>query len=187
MEHHAIIDGRRLKEVLWEELRAALRSEAVAASEHAEFYLVNLLSDAHASGALALPDHERPLGLRYIEAMTAPQAEKARRLKAIGDTTLIAIGLFADSLRRGIVDPNYYVAIGGAAYGALADGCGIDDVLAEIYAELAAKFALLAAALARVAPWNRPSSDAQLYDVLLRWQASGDARLGDLLRREGLL
>jgi hypothetical protein len=187
MENQHIIHGRRLKEVLWEELRGALRSAAVRTSEHAEFYLLNLLSDAHATNALRLADEERPLGLRYIEAMTAPTAERAKLLRAIGDTTLLAIGFFAERLRRGIMGTDYYAAIGGAAYGALADACGTDDAFADVYAELAAKFSLFVAALARLAPWNRPRSDAELFDLYRRWAESGDAQLASVLRRAGLI
>ena len=57
------------------------------------------------------------------QAKEAPTVEaRARALKEIGDTTLYMSGFFEGSLtgRRGLVDPDYFISMGGSAYGQLA-------------------------------------------------------------------
>lgn len=188
MRRETIIHGDKLLEVIRCELKNALRKERIAASEEAEFYLVNLLGDYHLMGNVpTLDDESRPLGCMFMEALAMAQAEKAARLKRIADGTLIVLGFYEDSIRRSIVDASYYRSIGGSAYDALADSAVSDALFVEIYAELAAKFSGIVAALSRMAPWNRSvSSDAQLVSIYRRWLASGDEKLKRLLEREGI-
>lgn len=187
MRNGLIIHGDRLLEVIRCELRTALLKEGADASEEAEFYLVNLLNAYHLAGNVPdLDDECKPVGVLFMEAMSRATAEKAALLKRIGDGTLIALGFYEDSIRRSIVDSSYYMGIGGSAYDALADITVSDALFADVYAELAAKFSLIVGALARMAPWNRADSDAQIISIYRRWLESGDEKLKRLLEREGI-
>lgn len=187
MKTDLIIHGKKLPEILREQLRCALSLESISASEEAEFYLVNLLNEYHMVESMPMLDDEhKPLGVMFLEAMSKAPAVKAIELKRIGDGTLLALGFFADSIRRSIVDRSYYVEIGGSAYDALSDVVVCDQQFAEIYAELASKFSNLVEALARIAPWNRASSNTELMQIYSRWLESGDEKLERLLRKEGI-
>jgi hypothetical protein len=187
MRDATIIHGNKLLEVIRYELKSALAKEQAAASEEAEFYLVNLLNEYHMAGNVPiLADESRPLGVLFMEALSKTPTEKAALLKRIGDGTLIALGFYEDSIRRSIVDTSYYMNIGGSAYDALADIAIGDTPFVDIYAELAAKFSRIVSALSWIAPWNRAGSDAELLSIYKRWLESGDAKLKGLLEREGI-
>ena len=186
MRDERIIHGNKLLEVIREQLKRALMTERVATSEEAEFYLVNLLGDYHQAESFHVLEEKRPLGVVFLEAMSMSPGSKASELKRIGDGTLIGLGFFHDIVRKGIVDRSYYLTIGGLAYDSLSDVVMNDSQLADIYAELASKFPGLVQALAHIAPWNKASSDSDIMMIYRRWLASGDERLGELLRREGI-
>jgi len=187
MRQQTIIHGRRLAETIREDLRRALAAESLRASEACEFYLVNLLTQYHEAGQLPeLADSERAIGVKFMEAMNESGEARRTELKEIGDTTLIGLGFFAESVRRSIVDRSYYLSIGGGAYEALSGVVVADEIFARIYAELATNFAYLVRALSRMAPWNRAASDAHIINIYRRWIETGDARLAQLLRDAGV-
>ena len=70
----------------------------------------------------AQPIEERPLALRLLEAIEAAPRERRTQLREIGDTSLFISGFWADSLADKLVDVDYYIDLGGTAYGELARG-----------------------------------------------------------------
>ena len=66
--------------------------------------------------------------------------ERLRALKQVGDTSLYVTGFFAESFERKLVDPDYYIGLGEAAYRELANRLGGSPSIREVYGELAAKF-----------------------------------------------
>ena len=182
-----IIHGNKLSEVIMEELRHALADEGVVASDEAEFYLVNLLSDYHTAENLSVFDEEKPLSIVFLEALAKSPRAKLAELKRIGDGTLIGLGFFHDIIRKGIVDRSYYLTIGGLAYDSLSEVAVRDSQFADVYAELAAKFPGLVEVLAHIAPWNKADSDRDLMMIYKRWLESGDERLAELLRKAGII
>jgi hypothetical protein len=125
---HSSVEGF-FQEVLAE----ALDREGVEASEPTEFYLVGLLGEY---AKARIPDE--PLSLR-LAGTSANAGERVRALKEVGDTSLYVTGFFADSLQRKLVGINYYVDLGQAAYGELAQRLATSTVR-EVYQELAGKF-----------------------------------------------
>src|SRR5689334_13384113 len=113
----------------------ALRSENVAPAASTEFYLVNLLCEfTH----LRRVDEE-PLALKMAQAADATAEARSRALKEIGDTALYVSGFFADSLVRRLVDVDYYIDMGGSAYGQLSRLAGrgtAPELLREAFTEL---------------------------------------------------
>ncbi len=188
MKEGLIIHGARLREIIRDDLKRALLLERVVTSEDAEFYIVNLLSEYH--DAARLPEfyeEERPLGVRFMEAISEEGSDKTQSLKRIGDCTLLALGFFAESMRRGIVGTSYYMHIGGCAYETLSGVLVSDPLFAEIYAELASKFVSLVGALFRMSPCNKASSNMELLNIYRRWRKNQDERLAEILEREGIL
>lgn len=189
MNNSSIIQGSKLKEVLREQIRNAILKEEIAASEVAEFYLVNLLSEYHRMEHLlsSSEDSEKPLAILLLETMNGDSLKRIRSLKRLGDTALLAAGFFADSIRRGPVDSSYYISIGGAAYGSLSYLYEGQVSLAELYSEMAAKFASFVEVLGHVAPWNQnAANDSELIRIYERWLVTGDERLKRVLEEKGI-
>src|SRR5688500_13402457 len=137
MDLHASVS-----EFFHEAVTSALRSRSVSAAEATEFYLVNLLTEFTKTTRV----DEEPLALKLAEISGATPDVRARGLKEIGDTSLYVSGFFADSLTRRLVDVDYYIAMGGSAYGQLAQLVGATrgsatELFRAVYDELSAKFA----------------------------------------------
>src|SRR3954470_5059730 len=136
-----------IAEFFQDRVSEAIRNQRVDATTPTECYLVSLLADF----TKAPPDDE-PLALKLAAAVNSPD-ERVRQLKDVGDTSLYVSGFFADSLQRKLVDVDYYIQMGGAAYGQLAQyfrGYRRSEVFGEVYDELGAKFPRLVDVLAEV-------------------------------------
>lgn len=146
----------------------ALSAVDLDASEPAGWYLVGLLGEF-----TTMRVTDEPLGLKLAAAPDSP-GERVRTLKEVGDTSLYVAGFFAESLRRSLVDVDYYVGLGQTAYARLARSLGTRKSIGEVYEELAAKFPqfvdVLAAVRKRVnlAELNATSDIGRLYDIWLR-------------------
>ena len=190
MGAHRIIQGVGLQEVLREELRAALLRQAIAAAEMTEFYLVNLLSQYHETGGVYRPEAgdplARPLALLLLEASEGSGQQRIAALRRLGDTALVIAGLYADRVRKTIVDISYYIGMGGSAYGELAELHGGERIFSELYRELSKKFEDFAEVISIVAPWNHAASDGDLVRIYERWLETGDEKLEALLREGGI-
>jgi alkylated DNA nucleotide flippase Atl1 len=188
------IDVRNLHEFFRDSVRAALERQHIGIEDHTEHYVVNLLTMFARSEALFEPTPDgprlRPLALMLADAGAAPtRAERLRTLQRLGDVSLFVAGFFARSFARRLVDIDYHIAMGGRAYGTLADTCGSGSrgrALAEVFAELAQKFQRVVDAL------NDVSEMAQRHDQrdVLRqyeiWLKTGSPRAHGILRSLGI-
>jgi hypothetical protein len=174
-----------LQSFFWERLGVALREHRVETAVETEHYLVRLLADFATH-----PVNEEPLALKLLAAKEAPPIERRRQLREIGDTSLFVSGFWSDSFARRIVDVDYYIGMGGSAYGQLAAGDGWSrDHMAKVFEELAAKFGRFVAVLETLSGWVRPASSPQdvvkLYERYKNtgstWAASRLATLGVLV------
>jgi len=139
-----------LKEFFRDALHDALSHQHVAVEDQTEHYVVNLLtlfSDADAlferEGAPRERSRLKPLAVMLGEALEAPTHEaRFRGLQRLGDVSLFIAGFFSAGFARKLVDIDYHIAMGGRAYGALAENCGPARArtLRQVFAELAAKF-----------------------------------------------
>jgi hypothetical protein len=124
---HASVDSY-FREVLIE----ALGRAKVEATPGTEFYLVGLLGEFTKARI-----SDEPIALKL--AKTERAEDRVAALKEIGDTTLYVSGFFAESFSRQLIDVDYYIGMGGAAYSELASRLKSSSV-AEVYAELSANF-----------------------------------------------
>ena len=60
--------------------------------------------------------NEKILGLRYLESQRKVGEEKIVELKDIGDTVLVLLGFFSESINKKIISRDYYVSIARNAY-----------------------------------------------------------------------
>ena len=121
-----------LKEFFRDALHDALSHQHVAVEDQTEHYVVNLLtlfSDADAlyerdAREPAQRSRLKPLALMLGEALEAPTQEaRFRGLQRLGDVSLFISGFFAAGFARKLVDVDYTIAMGGRAYGTLAENC----------------------------------------------------------------
>jgi hypothetical protein len=132
----------------------------------------------------------RPLAQLYGDALAADTGEQRdQRLRRLGDVALFIAGLFAHSLSRSLVDVDYYIAMGGGAYGRLADspaGIRAHTTLKNVFGELAEHFARFVDVLADVGDRVNLGSSADVLRLYEIWQCTGSERAAARLRELGI-
>lgn len=183
-----------VREFFREALHGALLQQHLQVRDHTEQYVVNLLAMFMRSEALFEPGPDghgqiRPLALLLADAVETADAERRyRMLQRLGDVALFVAGFLAQGFPRRLVDIDYHIAMGGSAYGALAQVPvrGPRRALAAVFAELEDKFQPLVDALneIRAAAGQSERDVLRLYDL---WQKTGSARARRLLLRLGVV
>ncbi|MDH4047460.1 MAG: hypothetical protein OEW68_01175 [Gammaproteobacteria bacterium] len=190
-----VMPVRNLREYFRQSIDDAIDRQGVAVDGHATHYVVNLLTLFSRSEQL-YEDHGdayglRPLALMLADAVDARSAEqRSLALQRIGDVALFISGFFADSLAHKLVDLDYYIYMGGSAYGSLSDevrGTARGRALADVYAELAAKFQVVVDILNDVRDTTRQSSDIDLLRTYEVWLKTGSRRAAMLLKQNGVV
>jgi hypothetical protein len=192
MSMSGLVTGASLKEFFKTTLEEVIRRQQVAVAELTGFYLVNLLTEFATTDKLfsqeegGRKDHE-PLALLYHRALQQEREERIRTFRRLGDVSLYKAGFFAGSLNSSAVGPDYYIQMGGTAYGQLADmapGAGFS----EVYRELCAKFRVLVEVLeeisARGMVQGGPSGTLKVYET---WVRTGSNKLERVLVDAGML
>lgn len=172
---HASVD-----EFFHQVVQEALDRVAIEATEGAECYLVHLLAKFTTARVFS-----EPLALKLAGTGSDP-GERVRALEEVGDTSLYITGFFAPSLDHKLVDAEYYVSLGTAAYRELAQRLAGSSSIADIYAELAARFPRFVDVLAEI----RKQVDVASDDVVMlyeRWMATREDWIEARLRALGVL
>lgn len=121
--------------------------------------------------------------------LTACQAEGATRrelLKQLGDTSLYVSGFFGDSLRRKIVDIDYYAEIGGTAYRNLANAAGA-DIQAQIFNDFSNRFLEYVDLLTYISQNSLIQSNTDLLRLYERYVTTGSELAREQLAEKGLI
>jgi hypothetical protein len=169
-------------------VHSALLARHVTAGEPTEFYLVNLLTEFTKVSRV----DEEPLAFRMAQLAHAAPDVRARGLKDIGDQSLYVSGFFGDSLTRRLVDVEYYITMGGSAYGQLAGLMDLSrgpasDFFRAAYRELAAKFSAFVAVLAEVRRNTNMTGGGNVLKLYEEWVKTGSEWLEERLRAAGVL
>jgi hypothetical protein len=180
MESHSSADG--LVEYFKDLVTAALGHQRVATQELTAFYLVQLLA-----GFLRQADYgdDEPLALQLAQVLECGGARQRAGLKQIGDVSLFVSGYFSDSLRRKLVDVDYYATIGGSAYHAL--GRSDRDLLSPVFAELGDRFSTFIDVLTEVSERTSCTSNRDVLRLYEKWLRTGSLRSGQLLVEQGIV
>lgn len=184
-----------LREYFRDSVDAALANQGVHVDPHAAHYVVNLLSLFSRSEDFYVDRTEgsgvKPLALLLVDAAEAPTVEqRSHALQRIGDVALFVAGFFADSLAHRLVDLDYYIYMGGTAYGSLSDeirGTTRGRALAAVYEELAHKFQVVVEILNEVRDCARRESDIDLLRTYEVWLRTGSKRAAAMLRQHGIV
>jgi len=182
-----------LQEFFKDSVADAMAKQGVAAADHTAFYVVNLLTlfpryeSLYERGRPGPGFH--PLALLLAEAADTPHREPRHSiLRRVGDTSLFVAGFLGDGFARKLVDIDYYIDVGGAAYGSLSAnvrGTSSGQAFSGVFAELATKFRDFVDVLAEI----RDSGKAAAIDVLRLyevWLRTGSRRAARLLREHGI-
>jgi hypothetical protein len=183
-----------LQEFFKDSVADAMEKQGVAADDHTAYYVVNLLTLFarseklyDRSGAGSGPP---PLALLLAEAAAAHDSQTRNRvLQRVGDTSLFVAGFFGDGFARKLVDVDYYIDIGGAAYGWLSEnvrGTTRGRAFGGVFAELAQKFRDFVDVLAEIRDSGRASDDFDILRLYDLWLKTGSTRAARLLRSQGI-
>jgi hypothetical protein len=199
MSHSAsderVLPVQNLRDYFRESLHAVIDKQGADVDPHAAHYVVNLLT-LFARSEDFYEDNGEAYGLRPLALMLAEAAEAATveqrtfALQRIGDVSLFIAGFFADSLANKLVDLDYYIYMGGNAYGSLSDeirGTTRGRALADVYRELAVKFQTVVDILNEVRDSARKASDLNLLRTYEVWLRTGSKRAESLLRQNGVV
>ncbi|HEX5461825.1 MAG TPA: hypothetical protein VFX20_17815 [Steroidobacteraceae bacterium] len=182
-----------LKEYFKEALHGALESQHLSVEGQTEHYVVNLLTLFARSEALfdRTPEGPRlkPLVVMLSDALEARSADdRNRNLQRLGDVSLFIAGFFAQSFARKLIDIDYHIAMGGRAYGVLAETLsrGKGRVLGGVFAELSAKFQPMVDTLNELAETAHTHSDKDILRLYEIWLKTGSRRSYAILKRLGV-
>jgi len=185
-----ILSSQSLRDFFRDLLSRAIENQRASVQPFIELYLVNLLHEFLASEALYVQAEDgswqqKPLAFLLKDALEEAGPSRVRLLKRLGDTSLFISGFFPDSLARrsSLVDVDYYIAMGGRAYDAVARHA----LERSLWAELSDKFRLLVDILNEVSERTLASSEAGLLRLYERWLKTGSDRLANALVRQGLV
>jgi len=183
-----------LQEFFKDSVADAMEKQGVAADDHTAYYVVNLLTLFARSEKLYDGRTDRsgppPLALLLAEAADAPDPQ-ARNvvLQRVGDTALFVAGFFQEAFARKLVDVDYYIEVGGAAYGFLsasARGTVRGRAFGGVFGELAAKFREFVDVLAEIRDSARAADDHDILRLYEIWLKTGSLRAARVLRSLGI-
>ncbi len=190
-----VVPVHNLRDYFRESIDSAIDKQGVDVDPHAAHYVVNLLTMFSRSEDLYEDQGDtyglRPLALMLADAADADSAAARNfSLQRIGDVALFISGFFAESLAHRLVDIDYYVRMGGNAYGSLSDeirGTARGRALCAVYRELAQKFQVVVDVLNEVRDSARESSDIDVLRTYEIWLRTGSQRAAALLRQNGVV
>jgi len=190
-----VVQVQNLADYFRTSIDGVISRQGVDVDPHAAHYVVNLLTLFSRSEEF-FEDYGESYGLRPLALMMADAAdarsvaERNYALQRIGDVALFISGFFADSLANKAVDVDYYIYMGGSAYGSLSEEVKRTfrgRAFADVYRELAEKFQVLVDVLNEVRDEARGESDRDLLRTYEIWLKTGSQRAKSLLADNGIV
>jgi hypothetical protein len=172
-------------------VEAALVHQRIDANQMTAYYVVNLLAgfvsvNRSLASGMEVMKVDEPLALRLARALDSGGARQRAQLRQVGDLSLFISGFFSDSLNRKLVDIDYYMSLGGYAYGSLSRQ--EDDSFSLVFAELARKFAAFVDVLNEVSERSGTANpNADLLRLYEKWLRTGSQRSGQRLVERGIV
>lgn len=180
-----LVRNESAAEYFRELVESAMQRQKVAAREVTSFYVVNMLTGFIHLDRSAAADNQ-PLAVTFAKALQAAGIAQRDGLRKVGDLSLFISGFFSDSLNRSLVDVDYYIQLGGSAYGSLARQAP-SDTLGDVFDELSEKFANFVDVLSEVSERTSLTSNTDLLRLYEKWLRTGSRRSGDLLAARGIV
>jgi len=190
----AVVAVPNLREFFHDSVQKALRNQRVDVDDHTEHYVVNVLTMFARSEELYERTSEgvrlKPLAHMLADASAAQSAQQRdETLRRLGDVSLFIAGFFAQSFARKLIDVDYHIAMGGRAYGTLAENMRYSirgQAFAAVFLELAGKFQRLVDVLNDVAEMAYQHTDKDILRLYEIWLKTGSPRAFAILQRLGV-
>ena len=172
-----------VKDYFYRSLNEVCERRDTEASDSSKAYIVNLLCQYVRVDQLFEWNQDsgyglQPLALMYGEAINArDEHHRISALRRLGDIALFISGLFVTSLVRKPVDVNYYIKMGGGAYGWLSDHLerqSGSSLHPEVFRELSERFVDFVGVLDEFADSSSLRSDRDLLRLYEHWVITKD-------------
>jgi hypothetical protein len=178
--HHLVVD--------------AMLNQHVEGTDETKHYLTSLLVSFMSVDMLFDKDEQgmriKPLAIMYGEAFQEHNpALRYQSLRKLGDTALFISGMFPGVLHRKPIGLDYYIAMGGNAYGLVSDlvtRVSRSKSFVVIFAELGQGFAQYVDVLSEVAEHSNMTNPVDLLEMYEQWLQTGSRRLAKKLRNAGI-
>lgn len=195
MSHDRVMAVHNLRDYFRTSIDDVIARQGVHLDPQATCYVVNLITLYARSEEFYEDDGEtygvKPLALMLADAAEADNPElRNQSLQRIGDVALFIAGFFVEGLARHAVDVDYYVQMGGSAYGSLSDeirGSVRGDAFAPVYRELALKFHVLVDVLNEVKDGGQGGSNSDIVRSYEIWRRTGSRRAERYLKERGVI
>jgi hypothetical protein len=184
-----------IKAYFYQSLSRVCEKRNTDASESSLAYIVNLLCQYVRADQFFEWNQEtgydlRPLALLYGEAVNAVDGQhRMSTLRRLGDVALFVSGLFGPSLARKPVGVDYYIDMGGGAYGWLSDNLAgrtnppLDSV---VFRELSERFGDFVNLLDEFADCSSLRSDKDLITLYEQWLCNKNPSVACKIREKGV-
>lgn len=123
----------------------------------------------------------------YLTAANAEARQKIELLKKLGDRSLYISGFFGDSLQRKIVDIDYYVNMGEAAYNTLSKAVDKKDPMREVFEIISKRFVDYVEALTYISQNTMISNNQSLLRLYDRYLQTGSTLAKEKLIEMGIV
>lgn len=189
-DNSRVIAVGNLREFFHDSLDAALSNQCVDAGDQTTHYIVNLLTLYARSDELYDPTADgrriRPLAFMLADALEADSGhDRDRALRRLGDVALFMAGFFAHSFSHRLIDIDYYISMGGGAYGNLSETMRGQDI-ADVFVELSRKFQCFVDVLNEISAMSCGNNDKDVLRLYEIWMRTGSPRAATQLRRLGV-
>lgn len=178
--HHLVVD--------------AMENQNVDGTDETKHYLTSLLVSFMSVDMLFDKDEQgmriKPLAIMYGEACQEySPALRYQILRKLGDTALFISGMFPGVLHRKPIGLDYYIAMGGNAYGLVSDM--VPRVMRSqsfvvMFTELGQGFVQFVDVLSEVAENSNMTNHMDLLEMYEQWLQTGSQRLASKLRNAGI-
>lgn len=179
-----------LQEYFYTHVHEAMCNQQIQARPETEFYLVHLLARFSKTELVYREAgnrlEEEALFKLLERALEADREARIILLQRLGDISLYFAGYFPESLSRKLIDLNYYIQMGGSAYGSLSSLVTRAQVQ-ELYGELANKFGAWVEVLSEVSAHSQTRSEQDLLKLYESWLQTGSRVAATLLHKKGII
>ncbi len=180
------------QEFFREQVCRAAFNQNVSIDENTEFYLVNLLCDFIEPNKLETLTGEidsinTPLAMMLKRALEAPDTEKLKIYKYLGDSSLYISGFFQDFFNRKAFDISYYITLGANAYESMSSlSRDHTDRDPSVFSSLSNHFSELVEIVAEVSDITNPTRPTDILATYSRWTETKSERLRLALEKVGI-
>jgi len=149
-----------------------------------QFYVpaANLFDEVDASGKRT----RATLAETFLKAQNSETSVRNELMKKLADRSLYIAGFFGDSLQRKLVDVDYYVDMGGMAYGALASSVK-EDTTAKVYSDYAHRFFAYVEVLTHISSRSAHQQEENLMRLFEIYAKTGSEVAREKLLERGLI